>query len=482
MLAKDPGIRMKDYKMPAINIQKLNLRFPEAAAKLFTDLDIEIKSGEKVLLLGPSGSGKSTLLNVMGGLIPRVIHTPMKTESIDIPENNAYVFQDPDSQFTMPTVAEELAFILENREIPKEDMEAAMLEALRQTGLDVPLDVNINNLSGGMKQKLAITSALLQKPDTLFLDEPTSMLDDDSASSLWNVIENIWDSRTVVIVEHRVDFIWDKVDRVILMNDKAEIIHQGSPDKVLNDYKHLLNEFGVWHPESWQEAPIFKPVQPADEVLLEVKNLHIERQAHEILYIDNLSVAKGEWITLEGENGTGKSSLLLAIMKLIPSAGGIYYRDRKVTKTKQIAGKVYPVFQNPELQFITHKVYDEIFINMEARFEYSEAVRQTEVILQQIGLSNTAHLHPLEISTGQKRRLSVATALGGVPNILLLDEPTFGLDQEHTFRMLEMFHKMTAQGTAIIMITHDENIKTRYPSRRLLIKDGRLHEKRIQNA
>ncbi len=468
--------------MSAINIRNLNLKFPEAPVKLFTDLNIEVEAGEKVLLLGPSGSGKSTLLNVMGGLIPRVIHTPMKTESIEIPDNNAYVFQDPDSQFTMPTVAEELAFILENRNIPKENMETAMLEALSQTGLDIPLNLNINNLSGGMKQKLAIASALLQDPDTLFLDEPTSMLDDESASSLWDVIENIWHNRTVVIVEHRVDYIWDKVDRVILMNDQAQITHDGTPDDVLKNYKHLLNEYGVWHPDSWQDAPVFNPLPPAKEVLLEIKNLHLERRGMEILHINDLTVSGGEWIMLEGKNGTGKSSLLLAIMKLIPSAGSIYYRNKKVAKTKQIAGEVYPVFQNPELQFITHKVFDEVFINMESRFEYSEAVKQTEVILQQMGLNNTAHLHPLEISTGQKRRLSVATAFGGVPNILLLDEPTFGLDQKHTFRMLEIFQELTEAGTAIIMITHDENIKIRYPSRRLIIEDGMLHEKRIHDA
>ena len=464
--------------MSEIDILQLNLKFPEAPSKLFTDLNISIESGEKVLLLGPSGSGKSTLLNVMGGLIPKVIQTPMKARTLNIPENNAYVFQDPDSQFTMPTVAEELAFILENRSIPKENMESMMMEALGQTGLDVPLDLNINNLSGGMKQKLAITSALLQKPDTLFLDEPTSMLDDESAASLWDVIEGIWSDRTVVIVEHRVDYIWDKVDRVILMNDNAQIIHEGTPEDMLKHHKQLLNEYGVWHPDSWQKAPEFDPVQPDNEVLLELKNLRIERRGMDILNIDHLSIKKGEWITIEGKNGTGKSSMLSAIMKLIPSDGDVYYKNKRIKKTKQFAGEVYPVFQNPELQFITHKVFDEIYINMEPHFEYTEAVRQTEVILNQMGLNDMAHLHPLEISTGQKRRLSVATALGGVPKVLLLDEPTFGLDQKHAFRMLRMFHEMTAAGTTIIMITHDENIKIRYPGRRLIIEDQMLEEKR----
>ena len=198
----------------------------------------------------------------------------------------------------------------------------------------------------------------------------------------------------------------------------------------------------------------------------------------DILNIDHLSIKKGEWITIEGKNGTGKSSMLSAIMKLIPSDGDVYYKNKRIKKTKQFAGEVYPVFQNPELQFITHKVFDEIYINMEPHFEYTEAVRQTEVILNQMGLNDMAHLHPLEISTGQKRRLRVATALGGVPKVLLLDEPTFGLDQKHAFRMLQMFHEMTAAGTTIIMITHDENIKIRYPGRRLIIEDQMLEEKR----
>lgn len=468
--------------MNAVNIKNLNLKFPEAFSKLFNDLNISVKEGEKVLLLGPSGSGKSTLLNVMGGLIPNVIQTPMKAEELTIPADNAYVFQDPDSQFTMPQVDEELAFILENKSVPRELMEPMFHEALNQAGLDVPLDLNINNLSGGMKQKLALASALLQNPDVMFLDEPTSMLDDDSAKSLWNTIESIWNKRTVVIVEHRVDYIWNKVDRVILMNDQADIVQEGTPNDILMHHKDLLNAYGVWHPDSWETAPEFTAPSKSDDAVIEVKDFKLARRGHEILKVDHLSVRKGEWITLEGKNGTGKSSFLLALMKLIPSAGHIYYKNKLIKKTKQIAGEVYPVFQNPELQFITHKVFDEIFINLEPHFPYDAAVSETERILTQMGLRKTAHLHPLEISTGQKRRLSVATALGGVPKVLLLDEPTFGLDQKHAFRLLKMFHELTKQGITIIMITHDENIKQRYPTRRLVIENNGIHEKGLQDA
>ena len=167
-------------------------------------------------------------------------------------------------------------------------------------------------------------------------------------------------------------------------------------------------------------------------------------------------------------------------MKLIPSDGEIYYQN-KLIKTKQIAGDVYPVFRIRSCSLLP-KVFDEIYINMEPHFKYNDAVHKTEEILKQMGLSSTAHLHPLEISTGQKRRLSVATALGGLPKVLLLDEPTFGLDQKHAFSMLELFHHLVADGVTIIMITHDENIKLRYPSRRLLIEDGILHEKRSDDV
>lgn len=460
-----------------IDIKKLRLKFPEAGNRLFTDLDMSIQKGSKVLILGPSGSGKSTLLNIMGGLIPKVIDVPMKAEKLDVPDEGTYVFQDPDSQFTMPTVGEELGFVLENKSVQKSKMENEIKEVMNAVGLEVSLVTDIQSLSGGMKQKLAIASALLQKSDTLFLDEPASMLDEDSARNVWDTIEEIWTGRTVVIVEHRVEYIWDKVDRVILLDDSGGIIEDGTPRDMLMNHMDLLRAFGVWHPASWKEAPVFGGTKPPEETLLEAKNLAVRRGKKNILKVKDLKIGKGEWVTIEGENGTGKTSLLLALMKLIPSGGDVYYRTKKIRKTKHIAGKVYPVFQNPELQFITNKVFDEVFINLEMHFDKTEAMRQTGKILDKMGLSHVAHLHPLEISTGQKRRLSVATAAGGVPEVILLDEPTFGLDQRHTFRLLEIFDDLVKSGTTIVMITHDEEIKKRYPSRRLFIKDGKLKER-----
>src|SRR5699024_6649785 len=148
-------------------------------------------------------------------------------------------------------------------------------------------------------------------------------------------------------------------------------------------------------------------------------------------------------------------------------------------KTKDIVGQVYPVFQNPELQFITHKVYDEIFINMENLFDIQQAQKETESMLKAFDLFHVAHLNPMELSMGQKRRLSVATALVCLPYLVLLDDATVGLDQKNTFDLLNYFHYLISECTSIIMISHDYNILKKYPSRRLEIRNGQHIEKEV---
>ncbi|WP_082238457.1 ABC transporter ATP-binding protein [Salinicoccus sp. YB14-2] len=460
----------------AIEIKNLRLKFPETKERQFSNLNINIKTGEKVLMLGPSGSGKSTLLNILGGNIPRSMDIPFKADVLNVDTGAAYVFQDPDSQFTMPTVVEELAFILENKNVQRRDMDRMIQNALFKVGLKTDLKMPINNLSGGMKQRLAIASALLQGSGTLLLDEPTSMLDEASVGGLWQTLENIWEDKTVVIVEHRVNEIWDKVDRVILMNAEGELIMDDSPGTIMENHIELLNEYGVWHPYSWDYAPVFKKIESGDETLIEINDMTLTRRKETLLNIDNLKIKKGEWLTIEGKNGTGKTSLMLALMKLIKTDSIIHVNGKKVRKTKDISGTVYPVFQNPELQFITNKVYDEVFINLEMHYPHEEAHEKCGALLRRIGLDHVSHLHPLEISTGQKRRLSVATATGGVPEVIIFDEPTFGLDQKLSYELLKMFYERVQDGVTVIMITHDRGITKRYPTRRLILENKGITE------
>ena len=459
-----------------MEVVNMALQFRGAHDPLFTDMNLQIERGEKVLIVGPSGSGKSTLLNILSGLMPRAIDALLEADHMDLPDGGAVVFQDPDSQFTMPTIGEELAFIMENNQVHIDDMTSNALSALEAVGLRKPLETQISSLSGGMKQKLAIASALLQKADTFFLDEPTSMLDENTACSLWEMIQEVWEERTVVIVEHRVEHVWFRVDRIILLNDEGCIVASATPSEMLSDNREALDALGVWHPHSWQNAPRFTKSTDNGAPLLQINDLSINRVGSELLSVDDLHIPKGQWITLEGENGSGKSSFMMAVMKLMQTRGEVIFEDRPIRKTKQFQGALYPVFQNPELQFITNSVFDEVFINLEMHHDESAAEKKTGQVLSRMGLSHIKRLHPLEISTGQKRRLSVATALGGIPQIIFLDEPTFGLDARHTFKLLELIHELVEDGTTIIMITHDKEIKERYPSRRLKIHNGMLEE------
>ncbi|GGB08741.1 ABC transporter ATP-binding protein [Macrococcus hajekii] len=459
----------------SIRVTNLRLKYPGGQNKIFDQLDIEIKDKEKVLLLGPSGCGKSTLLNVLAGIVPDLIELPMKYDELQIDTDAAVIFQDPDSQFCMPKVYEELAFILENQQVPRNEMKPQIERVLRLVGLEIDEDQTINQLSGGMKQKLAIAGTLLQNAHTLFLDEPSAMLDTEATEHLWELLIQLWHDQTVVIVEHKVEHIWQHVDRVIVMNERGEIIQQGNPVYILEHYENLLSEYGVWHPRAWQHAP--EPLQYTSQSspLFKCEQGAVIRGNRKLYEVGCLEVGLGEWIVVTGNNGTGKTTLLESMLQMVPYKGTMTYNDQKLRKVKDAARYFYLVYQNPELQFIQNSVYDEIYINYFHQ-DKTTAIEKTEHMLQLLQLRHVSKQHPFELSMGQKRRLSVATALSSPADMILLDEPTFGLDSQNTFQLLELFKARVRQGQTLVMVTHDSHIVERYPSRRLHVESGRLTE------
>lgn len=459
-----------------LKVTNLRLKYPNGHRKIFDDLNLEIKDKEKVLLLGPSGSGKSTLLHVLSGIVPKLIELPMKYDTLEINDHNGVIFQDPDTQFCMPKVYEELAFVLENRQLPRKDMDEAIENALNSVNLNVNETTQINHLSGGMKQKLAIVETILQQADTLFLDEPTAMLDVEATEDLWQRLIDLWQDQTVLIVEHKVEHIWQHVDRVLLMNYEGQIIADGSPEHILQHFEHLLSEYGVWHPKAWNYAPEPKKITPStQQQLFKFNDGEILRSKKTFFKVDQLSINSGEWITITGKNGTGKTSLLESILQLIKYKGIMTYQNQELRKIKDASQHMYLVYQNPELQFITNSVYEEIFIHYN-HLDSTHADEKTLQLLELLNLTNVKNQHPYEISMGQKRRLSVATALSSDADIILLDEPTFGLDSHNTFQLIELFQERVSKGQSIIMVTHDPEIIKRYPTRRWAINNKQLTE------
>jgi energy-coupling factor transport system ATP-binding protein len=461
-----------------VHVENLRLKFPGSEKLLFKDISISIHEGEKVLLLGPSGCGKSTLLHALSGVIPRSIDVPMRASSIEVSESWGYVFQDPDSQFCMPFVDEELAFVLENLQIHRDDMTGTINRLLGEVGLELKdSHTRISALSGGMKQKLAIASALALKPDTLFLDEPTSLLDEESTQDVWRTIKETCKDKTLVIVEHKLDQVLGIIDRIILFNADGAVLADGAKEWILNHYKETLKLLGVWYPGAWQDY--LSSCQPRavpsyGKVIVNLENFKGYMQKKEKIHIPCAKVHKGEWVAITGRNGAGKSTLLHSFMQFIHTSG-TYELNGKQIKGKKVPQGCAFVFQNPEFQFVTHSVFDEVAYGYRLENMDEKSVKKNvNELLERFKLDPFKFQHPYHLSMGQKRRLSVAASIVRNEEILLLDEPTFGQDSRNTFALIEMLQDYQREGSTILMVTHDEKIIQHYATRVWTIEEGQL--------
>jgi energy-coupling factor transport system ATP-binding protein len=452
--------------MTAASVEKLRIKFPGEDRLLFRDLTVYFKKGEKVLLLGPSGCGKSTLIQALSGIIPNSIELPIKFDHIHVPDSWGFVFQDPDSQFCMPYTDEEIAFVLENLQVPRKEMPNKINKLLNTVGLNLADDhTNIQTLSGGMKQRLAIASVLALDPEVLFLDEPTALLDLEGTKQIWDTVKSISNDKTVIIVEHKIDHILDFIDRVIIMNPEGEIFADGKPEHIFSLFEKELCQYGVWYPGVWDSFRIKSPrifkdedqISSQNEIVL--KDFNGYRKKKRWITAEQCEARSGDWVAVVGKNGAGKSTFLLSLMQLLKTTGTYLLNNMPVTHFKDVQDKAYFVFQNPEYQFITNSVFDEITYSLRLKKEDPKTIQKRgEDILASFGLSHKKRHHPYQLSVGQKRRLSVATAFVEQPRLLLLDEPTFGQDAQNTFKLLELLEKERQKGTIIIMVTHDLNI------------------------
>lgn len=463
-------------------VDKLRLKFPGDESLLFKDLSCRIKKGEKVLLLGPSGCGKSTFLQVLSGIIPNSVEVPMKSECLHVPSEWGYVFQDPDSQFCMPFVDEELAFVLENLQIPREQMEKRIKRHLNQVGLELEnIHTSIQTLSGGMKQRLAIAAVLALDPDVLFLDEPTAMLDPDGTKEIWQVIKDVGHDKTLLIVEHKLDHVLELVDRIILFNAEGEIIADGKRNEILSHYKTIMREQGIWYPGVWnhfiQDFEWQQNSSPEIDNLpiISLKQFKGYRQKQQKLFVDDVKIHSGEWIVIKGKNGAGKSTLLHSLMQFIKTTGHYSLYGKTIKNGKRLNEMMTFVFQNPELQFVSNSVYEEIAYSLRIdKRDEQEIADSVEELLQLFHLAMHKEKHPYQLSMGQKRRLSVAASIVRGQQILLLDEPTFGLDSKNTFALLTLLEKYRQKNKTIMMVTHDLKIEEYFATRVWTIENGKL--------
>lgn len=413
------------------------------------DLDLRIEPGERVLLLGESGSGKSTLLAALAGVLGDS-EDGERTGSITVnPGPVGMVLQNPDSQVISSRVGDDVAFGCENLCVPRAEIWPRVEHALRTVGLHLPLDHPTAELSGGQKQRLALAGVLAMRAGLILLDEPTANLDPrgvvEVVDAVRHAVENT--GATLVVVEHRVAQWMDLITRVIVIGD-GRIIADGPPELVAE-----LELPGVWLPNApmpaWQRRTSDTPLLRAEELVVGYsKPVGSPR---------NLSLPKGAATVITGSNGAGKTTLALTLAGLLKPLGGRitgFGSEPHTWKSRALARRIGYVFQDPEHQFVARTVLEEMRVGPQVMGVDAEA--RIAELLHRLRLEHLARANPFTLSGGQQRRLSVATALVAAPELLILDEPTFGQDRRTFIELVQILRDLTAEGVTICAISHDE--------------------------
>ena len=441
-------------------------------------VDLDIAPGERVLVLGPSGSGKSTLMGGLAGLLGGAEEGEatgtLTVDGVAPAEARGRVgllMQDPEAQVVLARVGDDVAFGMENLGVPREEIWPRVENSLAAVGLSVPLDHSTTELSGGQKQRLALASILAMGPGLLLLDEPTANLDPSGVAEVRAAVEAVVErtGATVVVVEHRVDVWASLVDRVIVVADGA-IAADGPLHEVLAQQGDALRERGIWLPGD----DVAAEVGPAPEVpsassdatpIARVTDLTIGYDASAPVRSGiDLTIERGVSTCIVGANGAGKSTFALTLAGLLPPLKGAVEvetsdgtrGDPHEWSSKQLLGRMSMVFQEPEYQFLAATVAEELAIGPRAAGMTDEEIAPlVDEHLEALGLTALARANPMTLSGGEKRRLSVATALISAPELLILDEPTFGQDRGTWLGLVRLLRAALERGVTLVSITHD---------------------------
>jgi energy-coupling factor transporter ATP-binding protein EcfA2 len=448
------------------------------AAWAVRDVDLVIEPGERVLLLGASGAGKTTLLHALAGVLggddEGETRGSLLVDGRDPASQRGragLVLQDPDAQVILSRVGDDVAFGCENLGVPREEIWVRVRHALDAVGLDVALDRSTTALSGGQKQRLALAGVLAMRPGLLLLDEPTANLDPEGVAEVRRAVESVVGSTgaTLVVIEHRVAVWRDLVDRVVVLAADGGILADGAPDDVLRDQGASLAAAGVWVPGREPVAPVREPAAPVP--LVRADDLAVGRaRGTTVAEATGVGLRAGRVTALTGPNGGGKSTLALTLGGLLPPLAGRVVAeagladglgaDPAAWRSRELAARIGTVFQDPEHQFLAGTVRAELEVGPRAvGMDEAESARRVDELLVRLRLDGLARANPFTLSGGEKRRLSVATALATAPRLLVLDEPTFGQDARTWVELVALLAELVdREGVGILAVTHDADL------------------------
>jgi energy-coupling factor transporter ATP-binding protein EcfA2 len=469
-------------------IQVRDLTVSYGASQVLKNISFDVAVGECLVLTGLSGCGKSTLARVLTGVIPNtipaqvtgsvtvagldVIHLP----TAHVARRVGAVFQNPRAHLFHLRVDDELAFGPRNLGFSEDEVSARVDWALNAVGLADLRDKKPTNLSGGQIQRIAIAAALAMRPDVLVLDEPTASLDVPGTQSVISALEKLRRQfgLTIVLVEHRLAEVRRIADKVLVLHDGQKVA-EGKFDQVLGDHE-LLHTYGLRRPTvekltDWSRLLVSNGHQPVDQKpLLDLQNLSAGYDRQAIIRDINLKIFPGEFVALVGDNGTGKSTLALAAAGLLkPLAGKVLVRG---TSRPRPGLDIALLFQNPADQLFTDSVDEEVSFGPRNYRSFNNDIHQ-----QTLTSADLLHLRarrPFSLSIGQQQRTALASCIALRPALVILDEPTLGQDWRHLQQLMDCLTHLNAQGTAILLITHDYKLVHRYARRVVLMEKGRI--------
>src|ERR687894_417635 len=513
---------------PEVSIEGLGYRYRGQQKPALDGVDLEVAEGEFVVVMGPSGAGKSTLCVSLNGLIPHFFRGRMEGEVRvggrstregrvgEFAQEVGLVFQDFEAQLFSTNVALEVAFGPENFAVERDEMVRRVESVLRQVRLEGFEDRTPATLSGGQKQRLAIASVLAIEPRILCLDEPTTDLDPIGKLGIFEIAEDLKDRDdvTLIVVEHETEETLD-ADRIVVLRE-GKIVADRPAREVLQDVK-LLEESSVmplqvarfFHERGTEDEQL--PLTPEEgagkfkrrgwrvdpgrhrelveadekreesyeEPVIEVEGL-TRRYPNGVVALDgvDLTVRRGEFLAVLGQNGSGKTTLVKHFNGLLKPTEGTALVDGEETARqglRRLGQTVGYVFQNPDHQIFSDTVFDEVAFGPKIReMEEAEIEERVEEALAAVGMEGRGDEDPFGLTKGERQRVAVASVLAVRPDVLILDEPTTGLDYAEQRSMMELVRRLNEGGSTIIAVTHTMWVVAENAHRAVVMSEGKV--------
>jgi energy-coupling factor transporter ATP-binding protein EcfA2 len=511
----------------AVSIRNLSFRYKGSSETAIEDISLEIQPGEFVVVMGPSGAGKSTLCQVLNGLIPHLMRGSISGDvaisGLSTKDNSVgamarhvgMVFQDFEAQLFSTSVLLEVAFAPENFGLPREEIGRRVVAALEEVHLTGFERRQPASLSGGQKQRLAIASVLASSPSIVCLDEPTTDLDPVGKQEVFEIANKLrGQNTTLIVVEHETPEAL-LATRVVLMAD-GRILEDGPTEDVLRKVElfHQIRAMPMQIPDLFSRLHYAVRDRPltVDDAVAEYESgriaidvsKHTARIAEEaertstygeqvvemaelshrydtgLVAVKDVSfeIRRGEFVAVLGQNGSGKTTMIKHLNGLLRATSGgvaIVGKDAAKSSVLELGAHVGYVFQNPDHQIFSDTVFDEIAFGLRKRKFADDVIRDrvTEA-LASVGLQGFEEEDPFSLTKGQRQRVAVASVLAMRPDVLILDEPTTGLDYHEQRGMMEMVRGLNEAGSTIIIVTHAMWVVCEFAHRVLVMKEGQL--------